>query len=104
MIRERVMKAWAEMIANCSSGTGTVPTTYGKRPSRFEIRDVSLEESLENSPTDGYPMPYEAHLSDAELVEYKKGKQQQLLTNNSQQSEECQSSIQPDTHCADLLR
>lgn len=31
VIRERVRRAWAEIIANCSSGTDIVPTTY--RPS-----------------------------------------------------------------------
>lgn len=58
VVRERVRRAWAEMIANCSSGTGTVPDTFGKSTTGIHIRDFTLEDSLKNTPEQEYLMAY----------------------------------------------
>lgn len=76
------------MLANCSSGTGTVPTTFGSKPAGIQIRDVSFDDYLEESPNEDYPMPYETYLFDVEMAEYRKQQQQQLLTDGSQEQVE----------------
>lgn len=72
VIRAKVRVAWAELVANSSSGTGPVPTIFGNKPAGICIREITLDESLTHNDTPAYPMPFETYLNDEELAAYRK--------------------------------
>lgn len=113
MVRAKVRAAWAELVANSSAGTGTVPSKYGNKSAGLYIREITLEESPAHETATAYPMPFETHLSDEELAIYRieqqwkeqyedeSSYQQQMITNSTPEAVEQTNTntINPEFQC-----